>query len=779
MSTITPEMKREWSQNLQHRVMRLLLLHDRPLFRGQFRTFYAKSSLPHIPILQQYDRYLKLVELSDELLDDIMPRIRRQLSLQTDRTRLCEQAPTRGSIDWRRTIQRNWRELPDQPALRFDTRLRQKSTATLENKLTVAILLGYQTELRGLRREGLGDEGLAGQELQILAGAAERIERELAAPYARALLGEARQSDLTYLVDQAEAQLRPGANPYRDLINWWRKVKKLQIGRSPDTEAITLASKRDDKKMEAWLYELWITLEFIHFLDNERELVADGTSIIEIKETNRLQFLFTWRDKEQHYRFRYNRQRKEASGEAALWENAPDTRPDYTIEREEEQQLVVSYLDSATGKKVEVWHEPPVVLDAKYYLRNSFADRAHGPIRKLLSDMTLLYIYQVILFFPLLADVKPGEPIPITVEPKRHYHSTGRQQESQIRLYQLQPNMDVETVQRCLQEVLDHAKLHLPVRPVPTCQGMWLDPDTINASAKTLTAYNIICPKPHIGENVFDLVHSEKHCLKDPRLCHVFGQPRIEPPRIVRVTTRDGLLQQSTALRTQQDQELRRLEQGDEAAQNEAELMREHILDNVGRVIEQYAKLRGNTRAIEENFKRWIFPGHWMEGSRQLADKTRDMLVSGEYVWYEYSDSNLNDWAAPAIQYCRALEYEVRRRLYYQRSRDFRFRRGTRWTLGTLLYLYTHRHARSGDDAHNWSIIVDLVAAAGSSLTEFEGVVDRFVTAQIVDHRNHLAHGEPVPQSIAEGLRNNIIGDRGQPGILCWLIENLDPPSNN
>src|SRR6266571_3040887 len=89
-----------WSQQLQRRVMRLLLQHDTPLFRNQFRMFFVNSALPQIPLLQQYDRYLKLQLLSSELLDDILPRIRRQLSLKTSHARLHEEAPTRGDMNW-------------------------------------------------------------------------------------------------------------------------------------------------------------------------------------------------------------------------------------------------------------------------------------------------------------------------------------------------------------------------------------------------------------------------------------------------------------------------------------------------------------------------------------------------------------------------------------------------------------------------------------------------------------------------------------------------------
>ena len=98
------EQTRQWSQQLQRRILRLLLQHDKPLLRNQFRQFFVESTLPQLPLLQQYDRYVKLQILSNELLDDILPRIRRQLSLKTSHARLHEEAPTRGDIDWQRTL---------------------------------------------------------------------------------------------------------------------------------------------------------------------------------------------------------------------------------------------------------------------------------------------------------------------------------------------------------------------------------------------------------------------------------------------------------------------------------------------------------------------------------------------------------------------------------------------------------------------------------------------------------------------------------------------------
>jgi hypothetical protein len=46
---------------------------------------------------------------------------------------------------------------------------------------------------------------------------------------------------------------------------------------------------------------------------------------------------------------------------------------------------------------------------------------------------------------------------------------------------------------------------------------------------------------------------------------------------------------------------------------------------------------------------------------------------------------------------------------------------------------------------------------------------------KIKDKRNLLAHGEAITQQTASSLRENIIGNRTKPGILCWLVEHMKP----
>ncbi len=758
----------EWPAWLQRRLARLLLQHDQGLLRSQFRTFFVESEMPQIPLLQQYDRYIRLALLSDELLDDIMPRIRRQLALQTDHARLLEEAPTRGAIDWQRTALHALRDTPGLAPTRFATRLRQRSTTTPENLLTVALLLAYRGELRRAQQEEMGDEALSEQERLLLAGADERAERELAAPYARDLVEAASRSEIDALIEQVTARLRPGPNPYRDLIDWWQRWQRFTAARGGEAIHPALASRHEDEKVDAWLYELWIALELVHFL-YERQAIHPGDTAI---ERDRLGFTFTWRGR--RFRFRYNRQREESSGDDAAWEHGPASRPDYTIERENILQV------RHEGRLI--WREPPFVMDAKYYLAGSDPARTHNPIKKLLGDMALLDAEQGALFFPLLPEPSVNEQVTRTVTRRPERHHAGRMVDVSIQLYHISPELPLEVLHERLSALLDYVNTCLPERPEPVCEGLWLDPDTLHAAASPVPEQTILCPKRHIGANVFDLVDAEKDCNKNPLVCHVIGQGIVRP-EIVRVTTKEGLHRKGADLRRRNYEQLRQAEEAGNDAK--AEQMRTQIFNGVGGAVEQYVRLRGNTQPIADKFK-WIFGAdYWEQGPRALAVETRNMLLSGEYVWYEYSEAALHDWAAPAIQYCRALEFEVRRRIYKHHPAP---RKGdppdpsafkvnaAGWTLGSLLALYYQRNAPKGDFAHNWAILQGVLAQAGCDKDEFLTLLRRIVNERVVEHRNLLAHGEPVAQDIAKALRSAITGEGGQqPGILCWLSSHLDP----
>jgi len=90
-------------------------------------------------------------------------------------------------------------------------------------------------------------------------------------------------------------------------------------------------------------------------------------------------------------------------------------------------------------------------------------------------------------------------------------------------------------------------------------------------------------------------------------------------------------------------------------------------------------------------------------------------------------------------------------------------------------YMYQNRTNSRTDASHNWRILQSILATARCNVSDFEMRLQRMVDKEVVDHRNHLAHGEPIQKEIAELLRDTIIGDGGNVGILCWLVRNTDP----
>ena|SRR5579885_3407639 len=132
---VRSEKREQWASLLQRRVMRLLLLLDPLLFRGQFCVLYQGSSLANHPLLQFYDQHIKLLMLSQELLDDILPRIHLQWSQQTEHTFIQEESPARGQVDWQKTIEQANNEVPGQLPLRFVVRQHQLRSQLPENLL--------------------------------------------------------------------------------------------------------------------------------------------------------------------------------------------------------------------------------------------------------------------------------------------------------------------------------------------------------------------------------------------------------------------------------------------------------------------------------------------------------------------------------------------------------------------------------------------------------------------------------------------------------------------
>lgn len=238
-----------------------------------------------------------------------------------------------------------------------------------------------------------------------------------------------------------------------------------------------------------------------------------------------------------------------------------DARPDYTIERLGDRFIKIEHTivpprdphrrGRPPSPKVElVWKEPPFIMDAKYYV----AGRSHreliiDPAKKLLADMALLSVSQVVLFFPdlllgedqpeLAAEVRPAEEFPFArrIQRKAELHyQRGWPEDQEIRLCQLAPDLDPASTGQTrdiLSAVLDYAAQYLENRPEPICEGILLDLHSYNEVGTATNDYTALCPKRHIGPHAFDIVDTEFDCLRNPKLCHTIGRsvPQIKPQR--------------------------------------------------------------------------------------------------------------------------------------------------------------------------------------------------------------------------------------------------------
>lgn len=147
------------------------------------------------------------------------------------------------------------------------------------------------------------------------------------------------------------------------------------------------------------------------------------------------------------------------------------------------------------------------------------------------------------------------------------------------------------------------------------------------------------------------------------------------------------------------------------------------------------------------------------------------MLLSGEYVWREYQHSDLKDWAAPAIQFCRALEREVERRLHDHYPDKFILPKAG-MTLGALKSIYLYR-GKYQDASTNWQLFMHIAQASRCNPDAFKAIFARLVNEKVADHRNAVAHNNPISREIAQQLHDAIIGKGGKPGILRWMAEKV------
>jgi hypothetical protein len=235
------------------------------------------------------------------------------------------------------------------------------------------------------------------------------------------------------------------------------------------------------------------------------------------------------------------------------------------------------------------------------------------------------------------------------------------------------------------------------------------------------------------------------------------------------VTNLDDLKQHIEQLGRYAEATLKQAEK--EQDEEKAEQFRTLILQQAGEMIEQYVRMRGNT-ALQEKFLRdGIFGEYWDKHDYQLLPDIRNILISGEYVWDEYQNIQLDDWAAPAVQYCRALEREIKRRFYTPVKAEYQIKENS-WTLGSIKHIYSAK----GSDWETFKKRASTFEITEDVFTK--QFVEQMVVEQISELRNKLAHGQHINKATASRLRDAILGERRQDGLLTWVVRNIGPEVN-
>ncbi len=758
--------------HMQARLIALLLRHREGAFR---RFFDARSpTTPELELLGHYRDLGVLFHLADALFEDILPRITRRLSFESPHERVLEEPPTRGRVDWERTLDSSLDEWPGEPPLLLRTHLRRRDFATPPNLLAVATLLEYRREIERLlwaERTAIGAEVLR----HPLNAIAERCERELAFPQfaglrprAEAILAGA-DGGIESLEARARERLAPGSNAaYQDLLLWRDQFRTLQLLRrsAPLAEATTLGA---DPWRDNYLYQLWIFLELADLLIErgclERIETRDG----------RMRLEFRWGDAAESCRYELLHD-QEVREPAARWITdrpgvaAPGARPDYHLRRIDPPPQRITYLGTT------YWSEPGIIWDAKYYREREQAGAPSSPIKRMLADLALLGLTHGALLFAFLRDPAPDadswgdardsirasgdsrsagngcgsvleseEPGLYRVAPE-----PGRDQplvpDQEVLIARLTPDSDsaLAAVHARLAALLDEAHARLRHPRTPRCHGIFLD--TLSAADATFVrdrydapldddpANLLLCPKPHIGAWRIDLVSRARHCCQDPRVCQIINDPErckpARPPRNV-----EDLLR-----------ELQEIFSDNRDLSDEAVGV---IARQVEALTRRFADIAGVYRRIDVYYHRLRDLG--MERTLDLlAPQERESLALAIFLVEQLDSIGASDYSAPVIHLSSVMELELKRRVFACPTLTGELANPRRQTLGALPHIRRFPHESDG----NWERIVAYVAPRwnaaidpedADNVVTFDDVVARAL-GRIAQLRNRAAHTDTIPR---------------------------------
>ncbi|GCE14579.1 hypothetical protein KTT_44380 [Tengunoibacter tsumagoiensis] len=743
------------------------------------------------PLLQWYECVTQTLALLPAILQSLAS-IDASSQEQLQWSRRTSMSPSSIKVDQRATMNRN---IAGQPPILFvgDQQLTQEYAK--ERLYGAALVFQYRELVQTLKQ--------IGEQYQVLS---EPLAAELAQAVAilqkhqlsfEALSERARYCDIGGLVQElGQALSQQGAEGYRKLLRIWQQVRPLFETRKK--LSARLLSFPDDEGVYPWLYELWILLECLAFLEQKQKLLPGAIKV----RPGKLLCRFSWEN--QSYWLEYVA--LPPAPVQIVSRPTPGLRSGLFITRKRYPQSTVVIK----GKTI--WREPALRIATSYRYETAYEE-----LLRTFAELSVQEAPVALLFYAateqemkvklsgavrLRPDLyRTNQRLASLVDP-----SQGTERGPQVIPYLFVPALSTAERTRLWQQAFEQLEVCFPDRPAPTCQYIFVDNEARADEVNLSLDYDLICPKPHIGPQIFDLVNRARHCLQDPRFCHVIGTKFDLPVKPIK-----NALDLSREIAYHRQHLEKRLDSM--ADEEHYQLAVDQTIERVGTMINFYIQTRSDTAHVIDQFKRWPFGRYWdRKASFCLDEQVRLSLMGGEYVWNQYVDLNQQDidWAAAAIQYCRAFERELMLRLFdplqsastegqadketKQLKSSNKGRKMENIVLGDYIRAFSAREndPGKGDYYHkaNWLLwleYVDTVVKGEwrerdgtvSAKEGFTNLIGAIKAHNLHQKRNELAHGERVSREAAEELKDLILGTSFQKGLLCLLIENIPRKDKN
>ena len=746
-SALSPQpsaLERDAFGAMQARLVALLLRYDEGGFDRLIGARASHAAERGEAALRRYRDLGTLFVLRDALFEDILPRIVRRMSFESPRTLVREEPPTRGRVDWARTLDATWDERPGEAPLLLHTRQRRRDFATPENLLTVVTLLEYHAAVQRL----LWDEQMTAASAALrhpLNELSERCERELAFPQFAGITGQAQQilagadGGPEGLEHQVHERAIPGGNSaYEDLLAWRARLRALRLLRRSQTTPDEVLGA--DPERDNYLYQVWIFYELADLLR------AQGRLDHVDSRQGQMALRFRWGNHDAddagacHYELRHDQgvpiPPARWGAEPLRRYAVPGVRPDFYLWRVDPPLVRVEHQHAL------VWREPGVVWDAKYYRERERASAPSSPVKRMIADLALLGESHGTLLFAFLAGdgaTTSAGTVGYRLSPADRDQSIVPDQ--QVVIQPLCPDTDLQGVQRTLTALLDDAHRRMGAPRVPRCHGMFLDPlsltehpDLRGRDGTTLTPDDLlVCPKPHIGPWRVDLVRRAEHCCRDGRLCHIISQPGAAPPIRPPRTAKELL------------SELERLfESGDPETLDEAAV--ERVISRIEALTRRFAAITGALQNLGR-YEAKLGDIGLDRTLHLLGAPERESLALAIYLRDQLDEVQANDYSASIIHVARVIERELQRRILAVPGISASdFPHGTP-TLGALGGVRRRNPPLwSAITAHLGQVWVGHVDPDDAT---FAVTVEHLIAEveQIVRVRNQAAHTTPIPRN--------------------------------